>query len=119
MKTANHTYYIPQGDKLRKKSMAMANAMATELLHYGVDVDPNLIMRIASNKKETAFALCKDILKDYTVGKLNPPLFDEWEKRTYFSLGEYIVQIWGYIHQFSGNDLEDPHYMQDLLAKVK
>jgi hypothetical protein len=118
MKVANYTHYIPQGDKIRTKSLEMANAMAIELAAYGIEVETDLIVRIASNKKKIAKEFCVQILKDYSVGKLNPPLFDNWEKRTEFTFGEVVVQIFGYMLQISGNDLQDPDYMKNLHAKV-
>lgn len=118
MKVANYTHYIPQGDKIRTKSLEMANAMAIELAAYGINVEADLIVRIASNKKKIAKEFCVQILKDYSVGKLNPALFDNWEKRTEFTFGEVVVQIFGYMLQISGNDLQDPDYMKNLLAKV-
>lgn len=118
MKVANYTHYIPQGDKIRTKSLEMANAMAIELAAYGIQVETDLIARIASNKKKIAKEFCVQILKDYSVGDLNPPLFDNWEKRTEFTFGEVVVQIFGYMLQISGNDLQDPDYMKNLLAKV-
>lgn len=119
MKISNHSYYIQPGDKFRPKSMAIANAMAIELISYGVYVSPMLLCTIASNKKTVAMEFCDSILKDYTVGQLTPPLFQNWESRTEFSLSEYVVQIFGYIIQLSGNDLADPAYMETLLTKVE
>lgn len=118
MKVSNHTYFISNGDKWRKKSQAIANAMAIELVNYGVYTSPELINRIATNKKKVALDMCSEILKDYTVGKLNKPLFENWESRTEFSFNEICIQIFGYMFQLSGNDLEDPNYMEILLSKV-
>ncbi len=118
MKIANHKYFIPAGDKLRSKSIAIANAMSIELLQYGVNVSSDLFNAIATNKKKVAKSFCANILKDYTVGKLNRPLFKNWESRTEFTFEEVVVQIFGYILQISGNDLEDPSYMEGLLKKV-
>lgn len=118
MKVANYTHYIPQGDKVRTKSAQIANAMALELAAYGINVETDLLARIASNKKQIAKEFCVQILKDYSVGDLNPPLFDNWEGRTEFTFGEMVVQIFGYMLQISGNDLQDPDYMRNLLANV-
>lgn len=118
MKIANHKYYIPSGDKFRNKSMIIANAMAIELLNYGVKVSKELLMQIATNKKKVAREFCANVLNDYTVGKLNPPLFKGWESREEFTFDEVVFQIVGYMIQLSGNDLEDPSYMENLLKKV-
>jgi stress response protein SCP2 len=118
MKIAANTFYIATQNKLNSKSMAIANAMATELACYNVDVDPNLIIAIASVSKEDAKTFCKSILAEYTVGKLTPPLFKDWEARTFFSFEEIMIQICGYILAISGNDLENPNYMRDILSKV-
>ena len=118
MKIANHKYFIPAGDKLRSKSVAIANAMSIELLQYGVNVSSDLFNAIATNKKKVAKSFCANVLKDYTVGKLNRPLFRNWESRTEFTFEEVVVQIFGYMFQISGNNLEDPSYMENLLKKV-
>lgn len=118
MKTASHTYYLPSGTR-NKKATAYANALAIELIPYGISLSDNLFNRIASSREEIAAEFCQDVLKEYTVGKLNKPLFKNWEQRKYFSLNEVVIQICGYIFQVSGNDLEDPSYMKKLLRKVK
>lgn len=118
MKTANHTYYLASGAK-SLNSIRIANALAIELIPYGIELSDELFDRITQSSNEVALEFSKDILAEYTIGKVNPPLFKDWEKRTYFSYDEFIVQIFGYIVQLSGNDLENPRYMQKLLKKVK
>ena len=99
-------------------SLAFGNAMATELGCYGILPEPALVQRISLQAPNVARKMCNDILKEYTVGKLNKPLFTNWESRTEFKFEEMVVQILGYMFQLSGNDLEDPSYMQNLLSKV-
>ena len=119
MKIAANTYYIALGNNKDTISRAIANAMATELACYNIGVDPFLMDRISRLNKVDAKAFCVGILKDYTVGKLNPPLFKDWEQRTFFSFGECMVQILGYMFQLSGNDLHSENYVADILSKVK
>lgn len=118
MKISNHSYYIQPGNQFNHESMAIANAMAIELINYGYCVSPDLLSAIASTDKTVAMQFCSDVLKDYTVGELNPPLFNNWEQRTEFTIPEIIVQILGYMIQLSGNDLENPTYLPELLAKI-
>ena len=118
MKISNHKYFIGSGDKHRNKSRAIANAMVIELLPYGVEVDSLLLDRISCNKKKVAMEFCTNVLKDYTIGTLNRPLFNNWESRTEFSFSQRVVQILGYAIQLSGNDLEDPDFMRRLLKNV-
>ena len=115
---SNRQLFIPDGDKQRPKSVRIANALAIELLHYGIKPDEEIIARIARHKRPAAEKLCHSILKMFTIGELNPPLFDQWEKRTEFSFDEFIVQILGYVCQLSGNDLDDPGYMASLKVHV-
>lgn len=118
MKIAQNLYYVQLGQKFNARSLAYANAVATELACYGVEVDRALVKRISYLTIEQANEICLQILGDYTVGRLNPPLFKNWEKRTYFSFDEVVLQICGYILQISGNDLENPDYMDNLLSTV-
>jgi len=119
MNIAANRYYIANKGATNKVSWAIANAMATELACYNIGVSRPLMEAIASNTNKDAMDFCKQVLKDYTVGKLNPPLFKNWENRTYFSFDEMIVQIFGYILQISGNDLESEGYMENILSKVQ
>ena len=119
MKTSKDTYYITRNTKFDVKALAIANAMALELLNYAIVVDSDLIKNVSYNNESVAKEFCNQILKDYTVGKLNPPLFSGWENRTRFTFEELVVQIFGYIFQISGNDLEDPDYMTTVLSKIK
>jgi hypothetical protein len=119
MKTAENTYYIPKGTASSVKSKGIANAMAAELLNYGVVVDTYLMNRISSQPEKAALDFSKEIVKEYSVGALNAPLFPEWEKRTFFALDEFIIQIFGYVFQFSGNDLYDAEYLPKLLSKIE
>ena len=116
--TGLREFYVPTGDKLRKGSLRAANAMAIELLNYGIRVDDDLLSRIAHQKKKTARSICDQIVRSFTLGNLNPPLFNNWEQRTEFTFGEICVQILGYIVQLSGNDLEDQNFMAGLRDKV-
>lgn len=119
MKISNGNYFIGSGKAFNKSAMSVANAMQLELLDYGVHVSQNLVDRIANNDTNTSLDFCTNILKDYTVGKLNPPLFPNWEHRTEFSFSERVFQILGYVFQISGNDLEDPSFMKNLTDKIK
>lgn len=118
MKISNHVFYIGAGSKFRKKSMAIANAMAVELVSYGVSVSPQVMDAMSHNKKVDAMEFATGVLKEYTVGKLCRPFFPNWEQRTYFSFQEMTIQVLGYMLQISGNDLEDPTYMAKLLLNV-
>lgn len=111
--------FIPTGTKERKRSRRAANAMAIELLNYGIVPDQDLLDRIATQKVADARAYCEKILEMFTIGDLNPPLFPDWENRTFFSFNEVVVQIFGYMFQISGNDLEDPSFMDNLKARVQ
>lgn len=115
---SNRELFIPDGDKQRKKSTKLANALAIELLHYGIDVDANIVSRISRHPQNAAADICDRILKMYTIGEVNPPLFFQWEQRTGFTFDEFAVQICGYMFQLSGNDLEDPAYMAKLKDQV-
>lgn len=110
--------FIPRGDKLRKKSTIIANALAIELLNYGLNLDQEIINRLITHTPTQTRKYADSILKAYTAGNLTPPLFPEWEKRTEFTLGERVFQIVGYILKFTGADLEDPVYMATLRDNV-
>jgi len=106
--------FVSKGNE--KADYKVVNAMALELAQYGYALDSKLIKRIATNTERNE--ICDRLVRAFTLGKLNPPLFKNWEERTYFSFGEVVVQILGYIFQISGNDLDDPDYMSTLLSKV-
>ncbi len=116
---ADRTFHIPVGTHRRTGSTKLANAMALELLNYGIVPSQRLLDSIATHKKDKARELCNDILKMYTIGDVNPPLFPDWEDRTMFTFGEFVVQIFGYMFQVSGNDLADPAFMTDLKSCVE
>ena len=115
---SNRQLFVPDGDKQRKKSLRLANGLATELLHYGIKPDEEIVSRISRHKRPVAEKICQRILKMFTIGELNPPLFQQWESRTEFAFEEVVVQILGYLFQLSGNDLENPDYMAGLKAHV-
>ena len=118
MRISDTTYLVNHGVTFNAKSMATANAMAIELLNYGVSISNDMLRAISYTDANAAFNICSEILKDHTVGKLNRPLFKGWESRTEFTITERVIQILGYIVNLSGNDLEDPSYMESLLEKV-
>lgn len=109
---------IPVGSKRRRGSTKLANALAVELLNYGIVPDQELLDRIASHKKNDARGFCDEILKMFTIGDINRPLFPDWEDRTFFSFGEVCVQIFGYMLVLSGNDLYEPEFMENLKKNV-
>lgn len=115
---SNRKIAVADGDKLRKKSVAIANAMALEMANYGYAVDEEIVRRISRHKRRAAAQLSGDILKTYTLGELNRPLFDDWEFRQEFTFPERVLQIFGYMLQLSGNDLYDPQFMQRLRSQV-
>lgn len=115
---SNREIFVPDGDKARKASTRIANALALELLRYGIALDANIVQRITRHKRTRAQSIADGILKLYTIGDLNPPLFQHWEDRTEFTFEEIVVQICGYWLQLCGNDLEDASYMSTLKDKV-
>ena len=115
---SNRELFVVNGDKFRKKSARLANAMALELLNYGIVPDQRIVDRISCHKRKSAKSICDEILKMFTIGDINPPLFSGWEDRVSFTFTEFVVQIFGYRFQISGNDLEDPSFMQNLRRNV-
>jgi stress response protein SCP2 len=111
---SNRELFVPDGDRQRPKSTRLAHALLIELLHYGIQPDEEIVNRISRHRQTSAHDICDRILKMYTIGDLNPPLFQQWEERTEFTFEEFTVQILGYIFQLSGNDLADPGYMASL-----
>ncbi|MFA6199108.1 MAG: hypothetical protein WC679_01715 [Bacteroidales bacterium] len=119
MKISKNNYFISTNNRFNQESFKIANAMRLELLQLGVLVSGELITAIASNSETTALVFCEKVCKDYSVGKLVAPLFNNWEKRTRFTFGECIIQCLGYRFQFSGNDMNNQAYWDDLIANVK
>ena len=119
MKTKNDTYHIPQQSNINRQSVSIANAVALELIQYGVHLSDELFEAICYADAENAMDLGTFLQKEYTVGKLNPPLFRNWEQRTSFTFSEFIIQILGYHFQISGNDLQDENYFKTILPNLK
>ncbi len=116
---SKYKIYIPLVDhSIRKKSINIANAMALELMAYGVVADKVIIDRLSRLKFKDAADKTNEILTHFTVGELNKPLFVGWENRTEFTFSELITQIMGYTIQLSGNDLYDPDYLDSLKDKI-
>ena len=120
MNIGKNAIYIPDPNNTesKNKSVMWANLMVAELANYGYSIENEAYDRLTRHKKKIAKRIVKEILKEYTVGELNRPLFPDWEKRTEFSFGEIVCQICGYIFQFSGNDLCDPEFMERLKSNV-
>lgn len=111
--------YVPDTNKkVNKKSFGFSNFLFVEMANYGYSVSEEILNRISKLKPKAAKKVVNSILKEYTVGELNKPLFDGWENRTEFTFEEVVCQIFGYIFQISGNDLYDESFMNDLKAKV-
>lgn len=72
--------FVPNGDKQRKKSTVIAHALAIELMHYGIKSGPAILERISRHRRSVAQSLAVSILKLYTIGDLNPPLFEGFQK---------------------------------------
>ncbi len=119
MKISKYKHYINSKDcEPRKKSINITNALFAELLNYGIIIDDEIINRISRFKPQKALKICKEIANEYTVGALNPPLFKHWEERTFYSFNEFVIQIYGYIFQVSGNDLQDEKFSNNLKKKI-
>lgn len=119
MKIAKYKHYIKnKTGELRADSLNIANALFVELLNYGIIVDDEIINRISKLKSNKASKICKEIATEYSVGALNPPLFKNWEERTFHSFNEFVIQIFGYILQISGNDLSDPQFTYNLKKNI-
>lgn len=116
---SKYVLYIPEvSGESKKKSIIVANAMMIELLNYGILVDSEIISRISRLKPKKAKKFAYAVLKSFTIGDVNPPLFNGWEDRAYFSFGELIVQVVVYMFQVSGNDLENPRYLEELKDRI-
>lgn len=115
---SKYKVFVPKGDNPRKKSIAVANALAIELHNYGIWIDPEIANRLYCQTPGQAKKLSKRILAAFTIGDVNPPLFKQWEERTVFAFEEQVIQILGYIFQLSGNDIEDPSYLEKLRSNV-
>lgn len=119
IKVAANKFYVPAGaNRTVTKSRQVANALALELFNYGYLMDEDLWSRICSLKSADALKVSHGIAKRYTDGNLNRPLFNNWEDRNFFSFSEYVVQIFGYCFQFSGNDFDSSSFMSDLRGRV-
>jgi stress response protein SCP2 len=119
MKISKYKHYIKNRDgETRKESLNIANALFAELINYGIIADDEIIGRISRLKPRKAAKVCAEIAAEYVAPNLNPPLFKNWEERTFFSLGEFIVQIYGYIFQFSGNDLQNENFTRNLKKNI-
>lgn len=110
-------FYVPvKSGFISKDAVGLVNATQVELLNYGYILSVDLIRALLTS--ENLEADCKKLREKLTVGKLNRPLFANWERRQFFSQGEFVIQIFGYMFQFSGNDLYDPQFMNRLLRNV-
>lgn len=119
MKIAKYKHYIKnKTGETRPESLNIANALFAELLNYGIIADDEVINRISRLKPKKALKICKEIADEYVAPNLNPPLFKDWESRTFFSFGERVVQIYGYIFQISGNDLSNPEFSRNLKKNI-
>jgi hypothetical protein len=119
MKIAQYKHYIKNKDgETRKESLNIANALFAELLNYGIVADDEVINRISRLKPKKALKVSKEIADEYVAPNLNAPLFKNWEERTYFSLGEFVIQIYGYVFQFSGNDLNSDAFRSKLKKNI-
>ncbi len=117
---SKYVLYLPESiGETHKNSVIVANAMAVELLNYGIMTDKAILDRIAHYEPGKARETAYEILKSFTIGDVNPPLFDGWEDREYFSFGEFVVQIAVYMIQVSGNDLANPDYLDELKDRVE
>lgn len=120
MNISKNKVYIPAtNNKPNSVSLFYANLMMTELANYGYWLDSKVHDRITRLPVEIAKGVVSEILKEYTVGELNKPLFPNWEDRTEFKFGEIVCQIFGYMFQISGNDLYDPNYMAKLFEQSR
>ena len=115
---SKYKIFIPKGDKPRKKSIAVANALAIELHNYGIWIDPEITNRLFCQTPGLAKKFSKQILTAFTIGEVNPPLFKQWEERTVFSFEEQVIQVLGYLFELSGNDLENESYLEHLRSNV-
>lgn len=119
MKIKKYCHYIKnKTGETRPESLNIANGLFAELLNYGIVTDDEVISRISKLKPKKALKICKEIADEYVAPALNPPLFKNWEDRTFYSLGEFVVQIYGYIFQISGNDLSNPEFSRNLKKKI-
>lgn len=119
MNITKYKVYVPNSDReIKNSSLAISNVLFLELANYGLELDSELFLRIAKQKKSKARAFSEEILSEYTMGQLNKPLFDGWEERTSFSFEDRVFNILGYIFQFSGNDFYSESFMDDLKKKV-
>ncbi len=119
MNVSKYKVYVPQTNgAVQRKSISIANVLLAELANFGFLLEADALNRLARLTPNVAMELSRDILDEYTVGQLTPPLFKNWEQRTHFAFGERVFQIFGYIFQFSGNDFESESFYEDLKSKV-
>lgn len=119
MNVSKNKIYIPAiSGPIRPKSLRIANFLAAELANYGLLIEDSAFKRLIKLSPKAAQEISDDILKEYTVGKLTPPLFKNWEERLHFSFNQRVFQIFGYIFQFSGNDFDGESFFEDLKSKV-
>lgn len=116
---SKYKLFIPESkNDLTTESISIANGVMVELMHYGISPDIKIIERLMHMSPENSREVAEAILKKYSIGDVNPPLFPDWENRTRFTFTEFTVQILTYIFQISGNDLADANYMQELRQNV-
>lgn len=119
MNIAKNKIFVPESSgSINSRSLVLANALFVELANYGLELDAKAHARLIKLSPQLAMKYTKNILAHYTLGKLNPPLFKNWESRTVFTFNERVVQIFGYIFQFCGNDFDNESFMQDLKSKI-
>lgn len=119
MKIAQYKVFVPDSKgSINKNSLQIANVLFLELANYGYELDANIFSRLIKLPVVKTRKFAEKILSEYTMGELNPPLFKNWEDRTYFSFPERVVQILGYYFQFCGNDFDSESFMADMKAKV-
>ncbi len=119
MNISKYKVFIPNSNKdIKKKSLAIANMLFLELANYGIELDSEAFVRLVKLKPHKAQKIAEDILAEYTVGQINPPLFPNWEARTSFTWAERRFQILGYWFEFCGNDFEREDFIADLKKNV-
>jgi hypothetical protein len=114
--------YVPANisGQANAEDIRLVNALVLELANYGWLLDIKYAHRLANLGNSMLIRECAlSLLKQYTVAaNLTPPLFKNWESRTKFTFPEIAVQILGYIFQFSGNDINDPEFVERVHRNV-
>ena len=118
IKTSRQSVYVEKKKKATKKSLKCANALYLELLNLGYELTPSLWEAIAGQNPSTTKKISKELLAEFSVGKVNAPLFLNWEDRETFTFDELIVQILGYSFQLCGNDFESKDFRASLKRNV-